>query len=207
MIKVLLWGIGGRLGKAVFDTISTKEEYQVVGGVDKFADSSKYDVPIFKQASEINVKADIIIDFSRPDAVYDILPFAIQTKTPVVIATTGHTDKDMDFIKNASNEIAIFKATNMSLGVNLLINLCKKASQFLADGVDIEIIEEHHNLKVDSPSGTALTIAKSINEQFDNNKEMVYGRHSTNARRQPKEIGIHSVRGGTVVGKHSVLFL
>lgn len=207
MLKVIIWGIGGRLGHTLLECLNKKEDAVAVAGFDKFANPAAFNIPVFNNVDDINVDADVIIDFSRPDAIYDMLPYAKAHKLNVVLCTTGHNDKDMEFIHNYAKDIAIFKASNMSLGVNLLIELVKKAASFLNSGFDIEIIEQHHNVKVDSPSGTALTIAKAINGEYNNSKEFVYGRHSVNQRRTPNEIGIHAVRGGTVVGKHDVLFL
>ncbi|MDE7071143.1 MAG: 4-hydroxy-tetrahydrodipicolinate reductase, partial [Clostridia bacterium] len=128
-------------------------------------------------------------------------------KTGIMLATTGYTQEQQAQIDKASKSIAVFQSSNMSLGVNLMIELCRKASNFLGDNFEVEIIEQHHNQKVDAPSGTALSIAQAINEEFDNSKEFVYGRSGKNSKRQNKEIGIHAVRGGTIVGKHDVLFI
>lgn len=207
MIKVLIWGIGGRMGKNILEGISAFENVEAVGGVDRYADPSQFKLPVFKSGKEINVDADVIIDFSRPDALDEILEYALAHKCGIMLATTGYSEKQQQMIDDASKSIAVFQSSNMSLGVNLLIELCKKASEFLGEKYDIEIIEQHHNQKVDSPSGTALSIANAINEEFDDSKELVYGRHDKNCRRKEKEIGIHAVRGGTIVGKHDVLFI
>ncbi|MDE7216319.1 MAG: 4-hydroxy-tetrahydrodipicolinate reductase, partial [Clostridia bacterium] len=207
MIKVLIWGIGGKMGKNVLEGISAFDNVEAVGGVDRYADPSQFTLPIFKSGKDINVNADVIIDFSRPDALDEILEYALAHKTGIMLATTGYSAEQQQAIDEASKSIAVFQSSNMSLGVNLLIELCKKASEFLGEKYDIEIIEQHHNQKVDSPSGTAISIANAINEEFDNSKEFVYGRHDKNCRRKDKEIGIHAVRGGTIVGKHDVLFI
>lgn len=207
MLKVIIWGIGGRMGRTLLETISNKENVTCVGGFNKFADPAAFSVPVFNDVDSIDVKADVIIDFSRAEAIYELLPFAKANKLGVVLCSTGHSDKDVEFVKSYSKDVAIFKASNMSLGVNLLIELVKKAAECLMNDYDIEIIEQHHNVKVDAPSGTALTIAKAINGEFNDEKEFVFGRHSMNERRKKQEIGIHAVRGGTVVGKHNVMFL
>ncbi len=207
MIRILIWGIGGKMGRNILECVSNDQELQVVGGVDKFANPSDFSVPVFTCGEKINVQADVVIDFSRPEALNDLLKYATINKVNAVIATTGYSHEQEQQIVNASKDIAIFKTSNFSLGVNLMIQLCKKASAFLGENYDIEIIEQHHNLKVDSPSGTALSIANAINEEFDNEKDFVYGRHSKTQRREQKEIGIHAVRGGTIVGKHDVLFI
>lgn len=207
MLKILVWGIGGRLGKMLVDTIKNDGSVVLAGGVDPFADPKAFDVPVFKSAADISVSADVIVDFSRHDSINDILPYSIENNLPAVICTTAHTEQEMDLIKEASKNIPIFKARNMSLGINLLMNLVKKAAAILGEKFDVEIIEQHHNIKADSPSGTALSIAEAINEVFDSEKEFVFGRHDNAKRRDKAEIGIHAVRGGTVVGKHEVLFM
>lgn len=207
MIKVLIWGIGGRMGKNVLECLSSFENAQCVGGVDKFADKNLYSVPVFASGKDIDVDADVIIDFSRPDALDDILDYALAHKCGIMLATTGYSAQQQVAIDKASQSIAVFQSSNMSLGVNLLIELCRKAANFLGNGFEVEIIEQHHNQKVDSPSGTALSIAQAINEEFDNQKHFVYGRHDKNCKRQNNEIGVHAIRGGTIVGKHDVLFI
>lgn len=207
MTNILIWGIGGRLGRTVLQCLDKNEYATAVGGVDKFANQKDFEIPVFANIADINVKADVIIDFSRAEAVYDILPFAKENKLPVVLCTTGYSEIQLDYINEMSKLVPIFKASNMSLGVNLLIDLVRKATQLLGENFDIELIEQHHNVKVDSPSGTALTIAKAINEEMDNTLEFKFGRHDNNCKRQKNELGIHAVRGGTVVGKHEVLFL
>ncbi|MEG1608487.1 MAG: 4-hydroxy-tetrahydrodipicolinate reductase [Clostridia bacterium] len=207
MIKVLIWGIGGRLGKTVLECAKLDNEIQIVGGVDKFANPKEFQVPVFVDAESINTKVDLIIDFSRAEALEGILEYAQKNNTKLVLCTTGYTAEQSQAIEVASKKLAIFRSSNMSLGVNLLIELCKKASSVLGENFDIEIVEQHHNLKVDAPSGTAITIADAINAEFDNQKEFVYGRHDKNCRRKPREIGIHSIRGGTIVGKHDAMFI
>ena len=206
-MNILIWGIGGKMGKMLVEGLANDSEATLVGGVDKYADSSKFDVPVFKTGSDINIKVDALIDFSRAEALDEILDYALKNKVAAVICTTGYSDAQLNQINEASKIIPIFRSSNMSLGVNLLIDLCRKASQVLKDDCDIEIIEQHHNQKVDAPSGTAVSIANAINEEYENNKEFVYGRHETNKKREKKEIGIHAVRGGTIVGKHDVMFI
>ncbi len=207
-MKLLIWGIGGRLGKTLLEDARKKDYITDIAGFDKFAKKTDFsNINIFNSINEINDSFDVIIDFSKPDAINDLLPYAIKTKTPIVIATTGHSEDQLKMIKDTSKQIPIFKTTNMSLGVNLLIELVKKACEVLGESYDIEIIEQHHNIKVDSPSGTAATIAEEINKVYNNSKNFVYGRHSANEKRNINDIGIHSVRGGSVIGKHEVLFL
>ena len=206
-MNILIWGIGGKMGKMLIEGLASDKDATLVGGVDKFADPKAFNVPIFKEGKDINVKVDALIDFSRADALDDILAYALQHNVAAVICTTGYSDAQIHQIYEAADMIPIFRSSNMSLGVNLLIDLCKKASEVLKEDCDIEIVEQHHNLKVDAPSGTALSIAQAIDEVYENNKEFVYGRHETNKKREKKEIGIHAVRGGTIVGKHDVLFI
>ncbi len=206
-MNILIYGIGGKMGKMLIEGLEKDTEATLCGGVDKFADPAKFDVPVFKSASEINVKVDALIDFSRADALDDILGYITKNKVPAVICTTGYTQEQLAQINEASKIVPIFRSSNMSLGINLLIDLARKASQLLGEDCDIEIIEQHHNQKVDAPSGTAIAIADAINEEYQNQKEFVYGRHETNKKREKKEIGIHAVRGGTIVGKHDVLFI
>ncbi len=207
MTNVLIWGIGGRMGRTLLECLNKNEYTTAVGGVDKFANQADFNIPIFQNVSDINIKADVIIDFSRAEAIYDILPYAKENKIPVVLCTTGYSELDLDYINEMSKELPLFKSSNMSIGINLLIDLVKKATNLLGENFDIELIECHHNVKVDSPSGTALTIAEAINEEMNNILEFKFGRHDNNERRKKNELGIHAVRGGTVVGRHEVLFL
>lgn len=207
MTNVLIWGIGGRMGRTLLDCLNKNNNASAIGGVDKFANKTDFNIPIFNSVSEINIKPDVIIDFSRAEAIYDFLPYAKENKIPVVLCTTGYSELDLDYIQEMSKEIPLFKSSNMSIGINLLIDLVKKATNLLGENFDIELIEQHHNVKVDSPSGTALSIANAINEEMNNTLEFKFGRHDNNERRKKNELGIHAVRGGTVVGKHEVLFL
>ncbi|MDE5756083.1 MAG: 4-hydroxy-tetrahydrodipicolinate reductase [Clostridia bacterium] len=207
MTKILIWGIGGKMGKNILECLPSFENAVCVGGVDKFADPSQFSTPVFKSGKDINVDADVIIDFSRPDALDEILDYALAHKTGIMLATTGYTAEQQAKIDEASKSIAVFQSSNMSLGVNLMIELCRKAANFLGNNFEVEIIEQHHNQKVDAPSGTALSIAKAINEEFAGSKDFIYGRQGKNSKRQNNEIGIHAVRGGTIVGKHDVLFI
>lgn len=206
-MRVIINGIGGKVGRILYNTLSTLKDAVAVCGVDKFADSNEYSVPIYESFDKCKEQADVIIDFSRPEAIHSILKYALANKINVVLATTGYSSEEQAVIDEASKEIAIFQTSNMSLGVNLLSDISKQAARFLGDSFDIEIIEQHHNMKVDSPSGTALSIADEISKVFDNEKEYIYGRHSKNDKRETKHIGIHALRGGTIVGKHDVMFI
>ena len=204
MIKAILCGASGKMGGFVAAAAEADGEIQVVAGVDKINNGAKF--PIFSAFSDINVKADVIIDFSNPALLDDLLDYAVKTGTPAVIATTGYSDTQIEKIKSAAPKVPIFFTFNMSLGVNLIASLAKKAAQILGDGFDIEIIEKHHNQKLDAPSGTAIMLANAVNSVFEDKKEYEYDRHVKREKRKKSEIGMHSVRGGTIVGEHDVIF-
>ncbi|MCK5069364.1 MAG: 4-hydroxy-tetrahydrodipicolinate reductase [Desulfocapsa sp.] len=204
-MKVLLSGCSGAMGRTLSALVLDKQDIEIVTGVDKYPlKSSPY--PVYTTFKECNQEVDVIIDFSHPSALDSLLEFAVSKKLPLMLSTTGHSDQQKDEIKKASESIPIFMSANLSLGINLLVELVKQASSFL-EGFDIEIIEKHHHKKLDSPSGTALMIAESINETLDNKKEFIYGRHDSDNKRKENEIGIHAVRGGTIVGEHQVHFI
>ena len=205
MIKVIITGAYGMMGKNIFSVINNKENIEVVAGVDKFNDGS-LPFPVYDKLSNVEEKADVVIDFSNPALLDDLLSYAKETKTALVIGTTGFDEEQKAKIKEASKECPIFFTYNMSLGINLLVNLAKKAVQVLGDDFDIEIIEAHHNQKIDAPSGTALMLADAISEEFDKPKKYEYDRHSKREKRTKDEIGLHAVRGGTIVGEHQIHF-
>ncbi len=204
MTKILLVGCCGKMGNAVNLTAANDGDIEVVCGVDKVGTLLSY--PVYDSFSNVNTSFDVIIDFSHPSLLSSLLEFAIGLKKPLVIATTGYTDSQIEQIKAASKEIPIFFTFNMSIGVNLLCSLAKKAAAVLGKAFDIEIIEKHHNQKLDAPSGTAIMLANAVNEAFDDTLSYEYDRHSKRAKRPDNEIGIHSVRGGTIVGEHDVIF-
>ena len=204
MIKAILCGASGKMGGFVAAAAEADGEIQIVAGVDKINNGAKF--PIFSAFSDINVKADVIIDFSNPTLLDSLLDYAEKTNTPAVIATTGYIDTQIEKIKSAAQKVPIFFTFNMSLGVNLIASLAKKAAQILGDDFDIEIIEKHHNQKLDAPSGTAIILAIAVNSVFDDKLNNEYDRHSVRRKRPKNEIGIHSVRGGTIVGEHDVIF-
>ena len=206
MTNIIICGANGKMGHVLADAASKIDDVFIVAGVDKFPDSAQHDFPIYKSISDCMDKADMIIDFSRPDALAANLSYAKQNGLSIVIATTGFSKDDIALIHETTKTVPIFFSANMSLGVNLQMGLSKKAAEFLGDAYDIEIVEKHHNQKVDAPSGTALAIADCINEAFIDPKPYVYGRHSTTEKRG-SEIGIHAVRGGTIAGEHSVIFI
>lgn len=204
MIKAILVGACGKMGLNVTTRAKEDSEIKIVAGIDKYNCGMEY--PVYPTFKDINTDADVIIDFSNPLLLDDLLAFATEKKTPVVIATTGYTDAQIEKIKETSKIIPIFFTFNMSIGVNLLCSLAKKAASILGDGFDIEIVEKHHNQKLDAPSGTAIMLANSINTVFDDKLAYEYDRHSKRSKRPKSEIGIHSVRGGTIVGEHDVIF-
>ena len=205
MKNIVICGIGGKMGMKILETLQNFDDVTCVAGIDKYADKSKFSVPVFDKPQDINVKADVIVDFSRPEALDGLLSYAIENNVSLVLATTGYTKEQEDAVKAASEKIAIFRASNMSVGVNLLVHLCRKAAAILGSGFDVEIVETHHNKKVDSPSGTALTLANAIKEEKEGSY-LTFGRHGGDTKRKKDEIGVHAVRGGTIVGKHEVHF-
>jgi len=204
MLKVILSGCSGKMGSVITDIISEDNEAQIVAGVDPFfKEGLKYPVyPTFNALPE----ADVIIDFSNPAALDNILEYSVKNGVALVAATTGYTDAEVEKIKLAAKKVPVFFTFNMSLGINLLTSLVKKATAVLGDSFDIEIIEKHHNQKIDAPSGTAIMLANAVNKTLDNRMIYEYDRHSKREKRSKNEIGIHSVRGGTIVGEHEVIF-
>lgn len=205
MTDIVLSGANGRMGRMLYSCISEREDCRVTGGIDIFTESYA-DFPIVSKPSELTQKPDVIIDYSNPALLDSLLEYCLMTGTPVVLATTGYSEEQMAKIKSAAEQIPVFFSWNMSMGINLLVELSRKAAAFLGEQFDIEIIEKHHNQKIDAPSGTALMIANGINEVFDGGKQYVFDRHSQRKKREKKEIGIHAVRGGTIVGEHEVIF-
>lgn len=204
MITVLINGINGRMGQEVLKAVNDSTEFEICCGVDKAASNDAF--PIYNDISLIKKFPDIIIDFSIPKASINILNFAKQNNIPIVIATTGFSDEELNIIKEYSKKLPVFRSGNMSYEVNLMADIVAKLAIQLKDS-DIEIVETHHRNKIDSPSGTALILADSINETLNNEMDYQYNRHSVRQVRPEKEIGIHSIRGGTEVGKHTVMFL
>ena len=194
MINVLINGFNGRMGQEVYNQVELAENFKFIAGIDQGIN-----------VDEITDKIDVIIDFSTPAGTVSMLEYAKKHSIPMVIATTGFSDEQLEIIKNYSKDLPIFKSSNMSYETNLMISIVSKIAKELANS-DIEIVETHHNKKVDSPSGTALMIADSINSALDNSMHYEFDRHSKKSPRDKKEIGIHSLRGGTEVGKHSVFF-
>lgn len=206
MVKVIMHGCNGKMGQTITGLIAADEEIELVAGVDAY-DAGKKEFPVFKSIAECTVAADAVIDFSAAPAVDGLLDYCVAKNLPCVLCTTGLSEAQLVRVKEASEKVAILKSANMSLGINMLLKLLKEATGILAPaGFDIEIVEKHHNQKVDAPSGTALALADSINEELDNSYRYVYDRSQVREKRTRKEIGISAVRGGTIVGDHDVIF-
>ena len=201
MVNILICGAGGKMGATLSELLADDTQAKAICGVDIHAPENAR-MPIYKTFGEVRQKVDVIIDFSSPAVLKDELEWAVKNNVPVVLGSTGFDDKQLKYIDDCSKKVAIFKTANFSLGINLLMKLVREASLALGDKFDIEIIEMHHSLKADAPSGTALMLAESANVE---NKDYVYGRDKSSAKRG-KEIGSHAVRGGTIVGEHEIMF-
>lgn len=209
MTGIILNGCCGKMGKAVYNQSLADDGVKIIAGVD-IAVTPDMPFPCYSAwqsiPQEIIKSTGVIVDFSNPIALGGLLEFAVANSLPAVIATTGFNDAQVGLIKAASKRIPVFFTANMSLGVNLLAELAKKAARVLGGSFDIEIVEMHHNQKLDSPSGTALMLADAINEEFSGSLEYEYDRHTKREKRPRGEIGIHSIRGGTVTGEHQIIF-
>jgi 4-hydroxy-tetrahydrodipicolinate reductase len=205
-MKIIICGVNGRMGQTLAQAAAEADGLEVIGGVDKFPDAIKNSFPVYASPFESPDGADVIIDFSRPEALPANLGYAQHKKIPIVIATTGYSDSDKSEIMASSKHIPIFMAANMSVGVSLQMELARRAAEFWGEDCDIEIVERHHNRKVDAPSGTALALAESINNAMISPKPLLCGR-CTRTEKRGNEIGLHAVRGGTISGDHSVLFI
>ncbi|MCI8649197.1 MAG: 4-hydroxy-tetrahydrodipicolinate reductase [Anaerotruncus sp.] len=205
MKRILLSGCNGKMGRNIAACVRERNDCTIVAGID-ISGTVLDAFPVFTSPAECSVEADVIIDFSHPNALSALLDYAILHKLPAVIATTGLSSSQIDAIHAAAEKIPVFFTANMSLGVNLLAELAKKAAAVLGDQFDIEIIEKHHNQKIDAPSGTALMLADAISSVLLEPPAYVYDRHAVRKKRSKNEIGIHAVRGGTIVGEHEILF-
>ena len=206
MINVIMHGCNGKMGRVVTEAVNKDDDVTIVAGIDTY-DGISNDYPVFKNIKDCNIKANVIIDFAVAAAVDDLLEYATQNQIPVVLCTTGLSTDQIQKVEKAAEKTAILKSANMSLGINTMMKLLTKATEILAsEGYDIEIIEKHHNQKVDAPSGTALALADTINKAAYNKYEYKYDRSSERVKRSENEIGISAVRGGTITGEHEVLF-
>ena len=206
MVKILIYGCGGTMGQVLANLVQASSDIEIAAGVDPVADAAKFSFPVYAELGSCNEEFDVIIDFSRPESLADLMKGALDKKSPIIIATTGHTTEDKAAIRTYAESFPVFQAANMSLGINLMSDLIQKAAAVLGDQYDVEIIEKHHNLKKDAPSGTAYELADAINKVFMNSKNYVFDRHTSTDPRSGQDIGIHAVRGGTIVGEHQVLF-
>ena len=201
-MNILLCGCSGRMGKAV--AAACNENDVIVAGVD--ISPCTVDFPVYRSIFDVTESADVIIDFSHHTLVYDILSYSKERGIPAVICTTGHTDEEKEYMSRMDKETAVFTSGNMSLGINLMCRLAKQAAEILGDDYDVEIIEAHHHNKLDAPSGTALMIAEEIESALPYEADRVFDRTPYRKKREKNEIGIHSVRGGSIVGEHEVMF-
>ncbi|MDD6564588.1 MAG: 4-hydroxy-tetrahydrodipicolinate reductase [Clostridiales bacterium] len=205
MIKIIMNGCNGKMGQVISRLVDEDSEVEIVCGVD-INTQQMNDYPVVASIEEFAGEADVVIDFSHPSCLNSILNYCKRTNTPVILATTGFSAEDKASFTEAANEIPVFFSANMSLGINLLISLAKQAAKLLEGNFDIEIVERHHNKKIDAPSGTALAIADAIDETLSYPAEYVFDRHNVRRQRKATEIGISAVRGGTIVGDHDIIF-
>lgn len=206
MVRIIMHGCNGHMGQVISDLAAQDAEVEIVAGID-IADSGKNNYPVFTDIQKCQVEADAIIDFSSAGAVDALLDYSVQRQIPVVVCTTGLSEEQLDRLEKAAEKVAVLKSANMSLGINTLLKLVQDAAKVLATaGFDMEIVERHHRLKLDAPSGTALALADSLNDAIGNTYHYVYDRSQKREQRSDKEIGISAVRGGTIVGEHEVIF-
>lgn len=206
MVRAIMHGCNGHMGQVITGLIKEDADIEIVAGID-MVDCRDNGYPVFTDIWACSVEADVIIDFSSAKAIDELLKYSVERRIPVVLCTTGLTEEQLTAVEEASKKVAVLKSANMSLGVNMLLKLLKDAAKILAPaGFDIEIVEKHHNRKLDAPSGTALALADSINEVLDNEYEYKFDRSQDHKKREKKEIGISAVRGGNIVGDHDVIF-
>ena len=206
MVKIIMHGCNGKMGQVISGICQEDSEVEIVAGIDVYTEK-KNTYPVFSSIEECDVEADVVVDFAAAGAVDALLDFCVKQKMPVVLCTTGLSEEQLAKVEEASKETAVLKSANMSVGINMLLDLLPKAAKVLAPaGFDIEIVEKHHNQKVDAPSGTAYALADSINHALDDVYEYKYDRTKDRKKREKSEIGIHAVRGGSIVGEHEVIF-
>lgn len=206
MTKIIMLGCNGRMGQMITDMVKQDDECTIVVGID-IVDNRDNGYPVYTKLADCDVEADAIIDFTSATDFESRMDYAVDKQIPIIECSTGLSEEQMDYLKKASEKVAVLKSANMSLGINLLMKLLKEAAVKLAgDGFDVEIVEKHHNQKLDAPSGTALALADSINEAMDDRYEYIYDRSQVRQKRDKKELGISAVRGGTIVGEHEVIF-
>lgn len=203
MVKILLSGCCGKMGTVISNLINKYEDLKIVGGIDK--NSSNKDYPIFSSPKDCNINFDVLLDFSRAEALKGLVDLCKDKNKPIVLCTTGYSEEDLNLINETSKVIPVFKSANMSVGINLLNIIARKVAPILYENFDIEIIEKHHNQKVDAPSGTALLLADSIKNSLKDETHYKFGREGI-MKREKNEIGIHAIRGGSIVGDHDIIF-
>lgn len=206
MIKIIMHGCNGHMGQVISSLVNEDPEVEIVAGID-MNDNKENGYPVFTDIQTCDVKADAMIDFSSYKAADKVLEYCVQEKLPLVLCTTGLTEEQLEKVKSASAQVAILRSANMSLGINTLLKLLQDAAKVLATaGFDMEIVEKHHRLKCDAPSGTALALADSLNDAMGQQYHYVFDRSQKHEKRDAKEIGVSAVRGGTIVGEHDVIF-
>lgn len=206
MTRAIMHGCNGKMGQVIAGLVAEDEDIMIVAGIDAY-DDGKNSFPVFTKIEACDVPADVVIDFSVAPAIDGLLDYCEEKQLPCVLCTTGLTKQQLQKVEEASGKVAILRSANMSLGINLLMKLLKEAASTLASaGFDVEIVEKHHKLKLDAPSGTALALGDSVNEALNNEYEYVYDRSQRREKRPQKEIGFSAVRGGTIVGEHDVIF-
>ena len=206
MVRIIMHGCNGHMGQVISGLVANDPNAEIVAGID-IADQGKNSYPVFTDINACDVEADAIIDFSSAKAVDALLEYSAKRQIPVVVCTTGLSEEQLAHLEETSKKVAVLKSANMSLGINTLLKLIQDAAKVLATaGFDMEIVERHHHLKLDAPSGTALALADSLNEAMDNQYHYIYDRSQKREMRDAKEIGISAVRGGTIVGEHEVIF-
>ena len=206
MVKMIMHGCNGRMGQMITGIVEKDPDIEIVAGVD-INDVQLNGYPVFKTLADVNVDADVVVDFGAVAAIDSMLAWCEETKTPCVVCTTGLSEEQVAAVEKTSKSVAMLRSANMSLGINTLIKLLKDAANVFAPaGFDIEVVEKHHRMKLDAPSGTALALADAVNEARNNEYTYVYDRSQRRQKRDDKEIGISAVRGGTIVGDHDVIF-
>ncbi len=206
MTRIIMHGCNGKMGQVISDIVKEDAEAEIVAGIDAYGES-KNEYPLYRTIDQCDMEADVIIDFSNADAVDMLLEYGEKKNIPIVLCTTGLSEEQLAKVQEVSTKTAILKSANMSLGINTLMNLLQKAAKVLATaGFDIEIVEKHHNQKLDAPSGTALALADVMNEAMENTFDYKYDRSQERKKREKNEIGISAVRGGTIVGEHEIIF-
>ena len=206
MVNIILSGISGRMGNKIAELAAERDDVKIAAGVD-LRDGARADgIPVFASFDELAISGDVIVDFSNPSALPSILAYMEKTGTPAVLASTGYTPEQEEQIRKTAEKAAVFRSANMSIGVNVLSILAETAAKLLGDEFDIEIVEAHHNKKLDAPSGTAKALAAAVEKGLSFEPEYVYERESRRQQREHKEIGMHAIRGGTIVGEHEIIF-